>query len=373
MPIDSMREAEAIGALLLARKRITPEQLETARLEAAQKGGRLATVLYAMGAVDLGSLVHALAEAHELEGIGPERMARLDPEVVKLVPARVSVRTLSVPVRSSEKGLDVAFADPWDEAAVRDVTKSAPKPVNVVVTAEPLVYYAFRTHGMSTKVPPHLAPLVEELTGGVLSSAPRRAPVASAPDEFHTTPMGGMAPGIPDEVSTANLRGAASDDDVDVALTSFEDAFSEATARVDAAIREPSRDARLGVVAAALVAFASGSTSACAAVRREGASFVPIDAAGALAGRRATMPAHRPTVLTAALAGDAGYRGPVPGGSADLPLFEGRSPAEIVLLPLRRTPGDEVIFLAEGGKAALDAAFVERLRALCSRARVALE
>lgn len=373
MPLESMREAEAIGALLLSRKRVTSEQLDAARREAAGKGGRLSTVLYAMGAVDLGSLVHALAEAHELEGIGPERMARLDPGVVKLVPARVCVRTLSIPVRLSEKGLDVAFADPWDESAVRDVAKAAPKPVNVVVTAEPLVYYAFRAHALSAKVPPHVEPIVEELLGGVLSSAPRRAPVASAPDEFHTTPMGGIAPSTPDEVSTANLLGGAGAADPETLLSTPEDAFAAASARVDASSAEDDRDARLAVIASALVSFASGRSAAAAALRRDGDSFVAIDASGALAGRRVTMPAATPTVITAALSGEAGYRGPVPAASAALPLFEGRRPGEILLLPLSRVRDAEAVFVAEGGETALDAAFVERLRALCSRARVALE
>ena len=368
VPVDAIREADAIGSLLLDARRLTAEQLEAARTEAAGRGGRLATVLYALGAVDLGSLTKALAKVHGIEAIAPERMSALDPAVVKLLPARVCVRTLAVPVRRSERGLDVAFVDPSDESAIRDVSKASAMPVTVVVAAEPLVWYVLRTHGLTDKIPRHIAPLVDELMSAGLSSAPKRTPVVPREyEEFHTTPMGGVEPHSPDEVTTPAFRDpsevSVNPDDI---LGMPERAFSDAEVALDA-VRG------LTQIASALLVFArTGSVAACV-LRRSKDGFEPVEGTGLLASARFAVPADRPTILSAALAGETGYRGTVPPGSAGLALFDGRTPREILLLALRRTAGEEALLYAEAGDAPLDAAFVERMRVLSRRARSTLE
>lgn len=368
MPLDPMREGEAIGAWLLQRGRFTSDQLEAARKESAGRGGRLATVLYALGAVDLGALVKALGEAHGMEAVPPERMAALDPAVVKRLPPRVCLRSLAVPVRLSERGLDVAFVDPSDTAAIRDVEKAAGGPVTPVVTAEPLVWYVFRVHGLTDKIPKHLAPLVDELVSAGLSSAPKRQPVVPAQfEEFHTTPLGGVAPHTPDEVTTASLREASSIlSSPEELLGAPEEAFASAEARLDGARSLPA-------IAATLLSFArTGATTACV-LHRAGDGYEPVEGTGELAGARFTVTAGTPTVLTAALAGETGYRGVVPSGSASLPLLGGRTPREILLLALRRRAGDEALVYVEASTEPFDAAFVERMRVLSRRARSALE
>lgn len=368
MPLDSVREADAIGSLLLAGKRLTVEQLDAARGEAAGRGGRLSTVLYALGAIDLGALTKALAKVHGIEAIAPERMAALDPAVVKLLPPRVCVRTLAVAVRRSERGLDVAFVDPSDESAIRDVTKAAGAPVTVVVAAEPLVWYVFRTHGLTDKIPRHLAPLVDELVSAGLSSAPKRTPVVPAQyEEFHTTPMGGIAPHSPDEVTTASFGDPEeSTVDPDDILGMPEQAFANAEAALDGA-------RGLTAMATALLVFArAGSVAACV-LRRFADGYEPLEGTGLLMNVRFAVPADRPTILSAALAGETGYRGAVPASSAELELFGGRKPREILLLALRRTGGDEALLYVEAGEDPLDAAFVERMRVLSRRARSSLE
>lgn len=368
MPLDPVREADAIGSLLLDERRLTADQLEAARGEAAGRGGRLATVLYALGAVDLGSLTRALARVHGIEAVAPERMSSLDPAVVKLLPARVCVRTLAVPVRRSERGLDVAFVDPSDESAIRDVTRASPLPVTVVVAAEPLVWYVFRVHGLTDKMPRHVAPLVDELIAAGLSSAPKRVPVVPAEhEELHTTPMGGIAPHSPDEVTTASLHEASElETSPDALLGHPERAFADAEVALDGA-------RGLTEMTSALLGFArTGSVAACV-LRRFADGFEPVEGSGLLAGVRFAVPVDRPTVFSAALAGEAGFRGVIPPGSAGLVLFDGRAPREILLLALRRTRDEEAVLYAEAGTEPLDAAFVERMRVLARRARSSLE
>lgn len=342
------------------------DQLEAARREAAGRGGRLATVLYALGAVDLGSLVKSLAEAHDVEAVPPERMAALDPKVVQTIPKRVCLRALAIPVRRSDRGLDVAFVDPADEVAIRDVQRASADPVTVVVTAEPLVWYALRVHGITDKIPSHLAPLVEELVNAGLSSAPKRAPVTPKQfEEFNTTPLGGVAPLSPDDVSTASLSGPESGDPEEI-IASPERAFAKAEAALDA-----SRD--VDGIAAALVTFARTGSSAAGALHRVSGVFELRRGTGALAEKSLAIADDKPNVLTAALAGETGFRGAVPASSASLPLFEGRTPREILLLALRRTKGEEALLFAESAESPFDAAFVERLRVLARRARSVLE
>lgn len=368
MPLDPVREGEAIGAWLLQRGRLDSDQLEAARKEAAGRGGRLATVLYALGAVDLGALVKALGNVHGLEAVAPERMAGLDPAVVKAIPARICLRTLSVPVRRSERGLDVAFVDPADASAVRDVEKAAGCPVTVVVTAEPLVWFVFRVHGLSDKIPKHLEPLIAELVSAGLSSAPKRAPVVPAQfEEFHTTPLGGVAPHTPDEVTTSTIRDAssvhASPDEI---LGVPERAYASAEATLDAAKGLPA-------ISSALLGFATTGSAAACVLSRSGDGYEALEGTGTLAGAQVSISAGKPTVLTAALVGETGYRGVVPSSSAELPLFGGRMPREILLLALRRVKGEEALLYVEAATDPFDAAFVERLRVLSRRARSALE
>lgn len=365
MPLDPMREGEAIASLLLQEKRLTVAQLEDARREAAGRGGRLATVLYALGAVDLGSLVKALADAHDVEAVPPERMAALDPKVVQTIPKRVCLRALAIPVRRSERGLDVAFVDPADEVAIRDVQRASADPVTVVVTAEPLVWYALRVHGITDRIPPHLAPLVEELVSAGLSSAPKRTPVTPKEfEEFNTTPLGGVAPHSPDDVGTASLARPDGEDPEENATP--ERTFATAESAIDA-----SRDA--GAIASALVAFARTGATAAGALHRVNAVFELRGGTGAVAEKSIAIGDDKPTVLTAALAGETGFRGAVPASSASLPLFEGRTPHEILLLALSRSKGREVLLFAESADAPFDPAFVERLRVLARRARSVLE
>lgn len=367
MPLDPLREGEAIGAWLLQRGRFTSDQLETARRETAGKGGRLATVLYALGAVDLGSLVKALGEVHGMEAALPERMAALDPAVVKMLPARVCLRSLAVPVRLSERGLDVAFVDPSDDAAIRDVEKAAGRPVTAVVTAEPLVWYVFRVHGLTDRIPKHLAPLVDELVSAGLSSAPKRQPVPAQFEEFNTTPLGGVAPHTPDEVTTASLRQASSIlSSPEELLGDPEAAFASAEAMLDGVRSLPA-------MTSVLLAFAkTGATTACVLQRVE-MSYEPVEGTGALADARFAVSAGTPTVLTAALSGETGYRGVVPPGSASLALLGGRAPREILLLALRRRSGDEALLYVEADTEPFDPAFVERMRVLSRRTRSSLE
>jgi hypothetical protein len=370
MPVDPRKEGEEVGRLLVGRRLVLASDLEAARTETATRGGRLATTLYEQGAVDLETLATVLGEIHGVEPAGPEFFERYDPSLIGLVSSRGATKALAVPVARDPRGVDVAFASPSDEGARAALAKELGKPMRVLAAPEPLVYVALRRDYGLARVPKHLETMVDELLASPAAMRrrrPRPAPIPGPADEFVTTPLGGVLPGLPDEVSTSALRepSVVSPDDIlygagepsdplGVAQLALADAKS-----VDEAVT-------------ALLAYCRTVVPASAVLEREGDWFRVTGATGALSGSAARADATVPSLLRAALSGDEGYLGPVPPNPGNAALFAalGREPVEVLLLPLGR--GVERVLYADAGARRIEPALVERLRVLARRALGAL-
>jgi hypothetical protein len=116
------REPVRVGDLLLAKGMITEEQLAEALVESKTTGERLGRVLLRRRFVFESELGRTLAEQWNLPYLN---LAHLDVDysVVHLLPSEIGTTFAVIPVRVSDTGVQVAFADPSDAEAVAAVRK----------------------------------------------------------------------------------------------------------------------------------------------------------------------------------------------------------------------------------------------------------
>jgi hypothetical protein len=111
---------DRLGMMLLREELITREQLDRALAESSAGGVRLGFSLVRLGFVEEAELARMLARQHRVPAVDLEN-ARLDPVLLKLIPADVALRHLVVPLRRAGRTLTVAMADPGDTAAMDDL------------------------------------------------------------------------------------------------------------------------------------------------------------------------------------------------------------------------------------------------------------
>ncbi len=366
MSLDALKEGEEVARLLLARRQITAPQLDLARKDAQARGGRLATALLAVEAVDLDTLAALLGEVHGLDPAGLDELAVIPADALAALPARIAIRLLAVPFKRGPSGLDVALVEASAES-VEAVAAAAGVRIRPHVAPEPLVYHALRRHHGLTRIPKPLEKIVNAIEAGSIRCHPGAVP--EAPEEYVTTPMGGAVPHLPDDVTTNALAfsdpadrltaedillGAGNDDALGVAIGAIAHASSI-------------RDAE-----SALLAWCGGAVEAAAILAQVGGEFRLLEGAGALAAvRDRELGDASRSVVRAALTGETGYHGAIPDTPANALLLEalGRDPREALLLPTSTTAAAERLVWADAGASAIDPATVERLRALVRRIR----
>lgn len=117
--------AEDLGARLVRAGLATREQLAIALADGAQSGGALAA-----GLVDAGVPEEDLVAFFLGEGHGPEAAAdRLRSTTPERLPAAVATAFYALPIGSSERGIEVAMADPSDTHALGELTVVLGAPV----------------------------------------------------------------------------------------------------------------------------------------------------------------------------------------------------------------------------------------------------
>src|SRR5690606_17114662 len=89
--------AERIGEILIRDGLISREQLDRALGEARESGHRIGYTLVKLGVVSEHDLALALARQHRVPAVDLERV-KLDPKLLKLIPAEVALRHLVVPL-----------------------------------------------------------------------------------------------------------------------------------------------------------------------------------------------------------------------------------------------------------------------------------
>ncbi len=105
-----------LGSILVDAKVLSAPSLADALENQRESGKRLGAVLVEMGLVDDQTIVAALGIQSDLP-VTDLRHRRPDPHAVALVPERLARMLSAAPVRRTPHGLEVAVADPLDQAA----------------------------------------------------------------------------------------------------------------------------------------------------------------------------------------------------------------------------------------------------------------
>ena len=106
--------------MLVRDNHITRDQLEKALDDARVGGTRVGYSLVKLGFIAEQDLAIALARQHQVPAIDLEKV-RLDPKLLKLIPADVALKHLVVPVRRVGGKLTVAIADPGEIGVMDDL------------------------------------------------------------------------------------------------------------------------------------------------------------------------------------------------------------------------------------------------------------
>lgn len=112
--------ADRIGDQLIHEGLVTREQLSKALDDARNGGNRLGFSLVKLGFLSEQDLVRALARQHRIPAVDLERV-KLDPRILKLVPAEIAVKHQVLPLRRVGRTLTVAMANPTDLGVLDDL------------------------------------------------------------------------------------------------------------------------------------------------------------------------------------------------------------------------------------------------------------
>ncbi|KAF0145674.1 MAG: type IV pilus assembly protein PilB [Nitrospirae bacterium] len=129
--------AVKLGQILIASGVITEEQLKEALSLQKKKGGRLGTNLVKLGHVTEDKLVTFLSKQYGMSAINLADY-KIDPAVLKLIPAEMAKKYMIMPVARVGATLTVAMADPSNVFAVDDIKFMTGYNVEIVIRARAL-------------------------------------------------------------------------------------------------------------------------------------------------------------------------------------------------------------------------------------------
>lgn len=157
-----MGARKALGELLLKENLIDMSQLEQARRDQKNNGGRLTSALVRLGFVKESQLSDFIAKQYGLPTVDLFSF-EVDPEAVKLVPRQVCAKHMVIPVSKAGKSLVVAFADPSNIYVKDDLSLLTRCKIEVVVASELAIQAAIEKHyGVSSSNIENLVSEIEE-------------------------------------------------------------------------------------------------------------------------------------------------------------------------------------------------------------------
>ena len=112
--------ADRIGDQLVHDGVVTREQLTKALDDARQNGNRVGFSLVKLGFISEQDLVRALSRQHRVPAVDLERV-KLDPKILKLIPAEIATKHQVLPLRRVGRTLTVAMANPTDLGVIDDL------------------------------------------------------------------------------------------------------------------------------------------------------------------------------------------------------------------------------------------------------------
>lgn len=147
-----MAVKKALGELLVRESVVNITQLEDARKEQKNAGGRLSSALVRLGYVNDKQMSDFLAKQYEVASLDLEQF-EIDEDAIKSVPKEVCEKHLVIPVSRSGNVLVVAFADPSNMYVREDLAFVSRCKIEVVVAPETAIlksierYYKSQNQG----------------------------------------------------------------------------------------------------------------------------------------------------------------------------------------------------------------------------------
>ncbi len=112
--------ADRIGDLLVQEGLVSREQLAKALDDARSNGTRVGYSMVKLGFVSEQDLVRTLARQYRVPAVDLERV-KLDPKLLKVVPAEIAIKHQVLPLRRVGRTLTVAMANPTDLGVIDDL------------------------------------------------------------------------------------------------------------------------------------------------------------------------------------------------------------------------------------------------------------
>jgi len=151
-----------LAKLLFETDMISAEALEQAEQEASRSGDKIADVLLKLNIISEEKIAETLAVRY---GYSYLRLASVsfDPETIKLLTKEVLAKHTCIPIKSDEKTITLAIADPLNTEAVQDVEFIAGRRANIVVSTMTDIQDAIRQY---YDCDDFLQPMVEGIVEG---------------------------------------------------------------------------------------------------------------------------------------------------------------------------------------------------------------
>lgn len=132
------------GDLLVARKIISPEQLEEA-LAKQSPDQKIGQVLVEMGLISEQELVDTISQQTGIPALDSD-MFLIDPAVIELLPESKARKYHAVPLFFVDNELTVGMSDPLDLPAIDELTRATGYPINPVVVGESVIFSALNEY-----------------------------------------------------------------------------------------------------------------------------------------------------------------------------------------------------------------------------------
>ncbi len=140
-----MAAKKGLGELLVRESLIDINQLEQAKREQRNHGGRLTTALVKMGFVKESQLAEFLGQQYQVPTIDLANF-EVDPEAIKLISKQVCEKYSIIPVSKAAKSLVVAFADPSNVFVKDDLALLTRHKIEPVVASEVAIVAAIEKY-----------------------------------------------------------------------------------------------------------------------------------------------------------------------------------------------------------------------------------
>ena len=154
-----MTSNQKLGNLLVQKKIITQEQLNSALIRQKKTNLRIGEELIHSGIVSEENIISTLAELMDIPFI-KIRAATVDQEVINKIPARFVTHYNFFPLREEEGSLSIAVSDPLDLYALDEIKLMLKQPIKIFLATSFEINEAIkRYYGVGAKT---MAQMVDE-------------------------------------------------------------------------------------------------------------------------------------------------------------------------------------------------------------------